>query len=77
MVIPDVSVPGEAVMGLSAVAPRIIPRVSYLRAELDKEKGLGRVSSFTSHGKAEGKGGHLPPSGTRNHRLAVRWLWPQ
>lgn len=51
MIILDVSVPGEAVMGLLAVAPRIIPRESYLRAELDKGKGLGRVSSSPSHGR--------------------------
>lgn len=76
-VILDISVPGEAVMGLLAVAPRVIPRESYLRAELDKGKGLGRVSSFTSHGKAESKSGHPLPSGARSHRPAARWLWPQ
>lgn len=58
MVILDISVPGEALMGLMAVASRITPMESYLRAELDKKKGLGRVSSYTSHGKAESKSGH-------------------
>lgn len=62
MVILDIPVPGEAVMGLLAVASRITPTESYLRAELDKKEGLGGVSSYTSHGKAENKSGHLSTS---------------
>lgn len=75
MVILDISVPGEAVMGLLAVAPRIIPRESYLRAELDKREDLGRVSSSTSHGRAESRSGHPPPSGLGATGLLGRCQW--
>lgn len=58
MVILDISVPGEAVMGLLAVASRITPTESYLTAELVKKNGLVGVSSYTSHGKAESRSRH-------------------